>query len=80
MFLPRSLFLAMYQNENQQINGRVKKLRFFLSRDFGIKTIVTNYSVIYFLSLFVRLIEYVLGRSKRENSIFISTYLFRMLM
>ena len=36
IFLPRSLFLAMYQNENQQINRRVKK---FLSRVFKISTL-----------------------------------------
>ena len=74
MFLPRSLFLAMYHNENQQINGRVKKLRIFFVTSIKISTLkqlLLIYSVIYFLSLFVRfLIDLVLERSKRENSMF----------
>ena len=82
IFLPRSLFLAMYQNENQQINRRVKK---FLSRVFKISTLNQLLLIILlhiFLSLFVRfLLELVLGRSKQENSIFhfeVFYYLSRM--
>ena len=39
MFLPRSLFLAMYHNENQQINGRVKNLQFVFVTSIKISTL-----------------------------------------
>ena len=67
------------------IKMRMNRLTVELKRfchDFKVKSIVANYFVTYFLSLFVRfLLELVLGRSKQENSIFhfeVFYYLFRM--
>ena len=56
MFLPRSLFLAMYHNENQQINGRVKKLQFVFVTSIKISTL-KQFLLIILLYTFVVICE-----------------------